>query len=456
MAMIVPKRRKKGIVYYIVQNLRHETGKRYQHWLPCASIADAKLLLREVEDAEKRNELYEVPLEFRILRTGIKAQRPMSGTDIKMTVEQLVMLYIEHHSAIGFWEAATRRGVESICKNYIFPFIGSSQIRSIHTRDLQAYYDDLPNHPAVQMQSSAEPKMISKRTVREINKILRPAFAYAVTQGYLENNPALNIQLPRIEKKERAQWTTAEVQQALRYCEDTELQLMLKTMFVCTLRTGELLALSYEDVHFSTAADKRPYISVKKELARLSVKHIEQTGTTVYLKFPPLVPNQATVMVLKKPKTASSVRNIYIPDELAEELKLHISKQKKEMNNNGFPSYDLLFCHPNGNPISDATLVKRFKKLIHDHGLREVDLYSLRHSGATFKLSKSHDIKAVQGDMGHMSTEMLLEVYSTITDESRQELVNYTDQFLKGMDVTEQNGHQALKKNNEDVTDTTK
>ena len=82
MAMIVPKRRKKGIVYYIVQNLRHETGKRYQHWIPCASIADAKLLLREVEDAEKRNELYEVPLEFRIHRqVAQKGKAYPSGKD---------------------------------------------------------------------------------------------------------------------------------------------------------------------------------------------------------------------------------------------------------------------------------------------------------------------------------------------------------------------------------------
>ena len=134
----------------------------------------------------------------------------------------------------------------------------------------------------------------------------------------------------------------------------------------------------------------------------------------------------------------------------------NVESQKKEMENNGFPSYDLLFCHPNGNPISDSTLVKRFKKLIRDHGLREVDLYSLRHSGATFKLTMSHDIKAVQGDMGHTSSEMLLEIYSTITDESRQELADHPDQFFKALDETEQDGQQTTKKTNEDDTNTTK
>ena len=56
MAMIVPKERKRGTVYYLVQNLRREDGTRYQHWIPCESFADAKLLKKEVSAAEARNE----------------------------------------------------------------------------------------------------------------------------------------------------------------------------------------------------------------------------------------------------------------------------------------------------------------------------------------------------------------------------------------------------------------
>ena len=67
-------------------------------------------------------------------------------------------------------------------------------------------------------------------------------------------------------------------------------------------------------------------------------------------------------------------------------------------------------------------MLKRFKKLLREHGLRQVDPYSLRHSCATAKLRASRDIKAVQGDMGHSSTDMLLNVYADIVDEERQKL----------------------------------
>jgi integrase len=305
------------------------------------------------------------------------------------------------------------------------------------------------------MKKSAKPKPISKRTVREINKLLRPAFAYAVTLGYIENNPTLNVQMPRVEKKKREQWTAAEVKTAIQCCEDPTFRLMMKLMFSCTLRTGELTALSYEDIVLDPKDDERPYVSVKKELARLNKTHIEQTKTEIYRTFPELGPKQKTVVVLKKPKTKSSVRKIYLPDELVEELRQHIANQKKEQAGNGFPSYDLLFCNSNGSPLADATLVKRFKKLIREHNLREVDMYSLRHSGATYKLTKSHDIKAVQADMGHSSADMIMEVYATIPLESRQQLADHTDSFLKDLDKTEQDGQQTTEKTNEDETNTT-
>lgn len=48
-----------------------------------------------------------------------------------------------------------------------------------------------------------------------------------------------------------------------------------------------------------------------------------------------------------------------------------------------------------------------------------IDFYALRHSGATAKLRSTRDLKAVQGDMGHATPEMLTKVYAAIVDEDR-------------------------------------
>ena len=116
-----------------------------------------------------------------------------------------------------------------------------------------------------------------------------------------------------------------------------------------------------------------------------------------------------------------------------------------------YPRYDMVFCHDNGRPISDDTMLKRFKLLVEKHGLRQVDPYSLRHSGATAKLRASHDIKAVQGDMGHSSTDMLLNVYADIVDEERQKLATYMeDKLFSNPKEQEKDGGQTAENNRDD------
>ena len=47
--------------------------------------------------------------------------------------------------------------------------------------------------------------------------------------------------------------------------------------------------------------------------------------------------------------------------------------------------------------------------------------HSLRHTSVTYKLKLSGgDIKAVQGDSGHVQADMVTEVYGHILDEDRK------------------------------------
>ena len=456
MAMIIPKRRKKGTVYYIVQTLLDENGKRKQHWIPCESARDAKLLLTEVEDAESRNEQYDLPDIFKDLRTGMAVRVP-TVPETDLTVERLVKDYIEHHSKVGYWEAATRSGVESVAAHYIYPFIGHWKIASVKARNIQEYYKMLLTQRTARVSKNTGSEFVSPLTVREVHKILRPAFSYAVKQGYLESNPTIETELPRIEKFEREQWTEAEVQHAFRVCKDPELLLMMKVMFCCCLRTGELLGITVDALHLHPHSDNRPYLEVKQELARLKTEHIEQTKTTIYKVFPPLGPGQKTSMVLKKPKTKSSVRKIYLPRSLAKELDQYCTKRHAVLKENGYPDYGMVFFLDNGRPISGDVIVKRFKAFIKENNLRPVDLYSLRHSSATFKLRKSGDIKAVQGDMGHTDSTMLLNTYAAIADEARQKLADETELMLLKLtlDENEDDGQQTTEKTSGNDTDST-
>lgn len=76
---------------------------------------------------------------------------------------------------------------------------------------------------------------------------------------------------------------------------------------------------------------------------------------------------------LKKPKTKSSVRKIYLPRSLAKELDQYCAKRHTVLKENGYPDYGMVFFLDNGRPISGDVIVKRFKAFIKENNLRPVD-----------------------------------------------------------------------------------
>ena len=118
--------------------------------------------------------------------------------------------------------------------------------------------------------------------------------------------------------------------------------------------------MQWANVHIFGEDAEHPYIYIDRELARLNKDSIESTDTVVYLTFPMISPNQTTQLVLKKPKTESSVRKVYIPFSLAEKLREYKKAQDELLSWSDFPRYDMVFCHDNGRPISDDTMLNRF------------------------------------------------------------------------------------------------
>lgn len=83
-------------------------------------------------------------------------------------------------------------------------------------------------------------------TVREIHKLLRNAFNQAVKWELVSKNPCVNATLPKEEHKKREIWTAETLQHALEVCDDDILSLAINLSFACSLRMGEMLALTWD------------------------------------------------------------------------------------------------------------------------------------------------------------------------------------------------------------------
>jgi len=168
-------------------------------------------------------------------------------------------------------------------------------------------------------------------------------------------------------------------------CTDSKLYVAMNLSFACSLRMGEILGLTWENVHISDediAADNA-YVYIDKELTRASKRAIETLGEKdIYYIFTPLMPNTSTRIILKKPKTDSSIRKVWLPKTLAYILR-EWKKSQDELKGflgDEYQDFNLVVALPNGRPCEDRIILKEFAKLREDAGLPKVVFHSLRHS----------------------------------------------------------------------------
>ena len=139
--------------------------------------------------------------------------------------------------------------------------------------------------------------------------------------------------------------------------------------------------------------------------------------------FPPVMSCPKTRLILKTPKTATSVRRVWLPKTLAYILRewRDTQQKQKEFLGDEYFDYNLVVAHGNGRPCDCKIIEKSFNRLKEEAGLPNVVFHSLRHSSTTYKLKLNHgDIKATQGDTGHAQADMVTKVYAHILDEDRK------------------------------------
>lgn len=315
----------------------------------------------------------------------------------------------------------------ALIANYINPIIGDMEVQDITTRVVDKYIQTLQKTPSVSRKNrKARTEFVTNSTIEKIIKLLRCAFKQAVRWELIEKNPFDNVVLPKTEYKKRDIWDAETIRLALDQCTDSKLYIAMNLAFACSLRMGEILGLTWKNVHIEdeNIATDNAYIYIEAELARASKQAIETLGEKdIYHIFTPLMPNTSTRIILKKPKTDSSIRKVWLPKTVAYILREWKTSQEelKSFLGDEYQDFDLVVALPNGRPCENRIIEKEFSLLKQKAGLPNVVFHSLRHSSTTYKLKLNHgDLKATQGDTGHAEIDMITKVYAHILDEDRK------------------------------------
>ena len=280
--------------------------------------------------------------------------------------------------------------------------------------------------PVAKKNRKPQSEYLTPGTIHSIHKILRCAFEQAVKWEIIARNPFPHANKPKTNYKKRDIWTADMIRKALDECDDMKLYVAMNLAFACSMRYGEICGLTWDKVHISDEdiANDDSHLWIEQELARVSREARQQLDDKdIMFIFPSVMSNTHTNLVLKKPKTESSIRKVWIPKTVAYILRewKQIQDQYKEYLGQDFYDYNLVLTLPNGRPVENRIMEKEFSKLREKAGLPYVVFHSLRHSSTTYKLKLNHgDLKATQGDTGHSQIDMITDVYAHILDEDRK------------------------------------
>jgi integrase len=407
MASIVKRGKTYSIVFY-----EGEGKNRHQVWESGLSYNAAKSRKAQLE--------YEVAQNIHVDQND-------------MTVSEFLYEFIEKYGEKK-WVASTYDGNVGLLENYVHPHLGDKKLRSIRTKTVDDYYHFLlfKGEPVA---NAGKPKRdkISPSLIHDIHKVMRCAFNQAVKWEYIAKNPFLNATLPEHKEKKRQALTPEQLHKVLEFTDRPDIydyyiiHCAIQLAFACSMRGGEVGGAQWDRYD---AENQMLYID--RVIDRVDKKLMDKlTKMDIMFKFPNLYPGTRTVIVLKQPKTEGSIRNVYTPETVSHKLmvlKRMQDKLKQELGDDGYMDYGLMICQANGRPIMTEHLNKRFKDMLiamgdPDIDVNEVVFHSIRHTSAGVKLRLSKgDLKAVQGDGGWNTPDMVTKRYAHILDEDRRNL----------------------------------
>jgi len=407
--MATIKRRRNS--FSVVYNYIDEKGNKRQKWESYPTFEEAHKRRAEVEFKQDSG-------------TFIS---PSSET-VAEFMRDFVRLYGENRWGVSMYHNNTQ-----LIENYINPIMGNMPIQSITALEADRIVQQLKKTPPVKCPTNNQRgPYISTAQIEKICKLLKCAFGQAVRWEIISKNPFAYTIMPKVEHKKRDIWTAETIRVALDNCDNAMLYVAINLAFACSLRIGEISGLTWDCVHISDvdiAADNAS-IYIEKELGRVSAEAMRILDQRDVIKvFDPVFrpakqpKDPCTLLVLKKPKTESSIRRIWLPKTLAYILREWKDSQdkQKELLGPDYQDFGFVVAQPNGRPCEHKTIEDEFNRLKKKAGLLNVVFHSLRHSSTTYKLKLNHgDLKATQGDTGHAQIDMITQIYAHILDEDRK------------------------------------
>ena len=243
---------------------------------------------------------------------------------------------------------------------------------------------------------------LSPKMLLNIRNFLSMVFRLAIQNRILLRNPVDGVILPKGAVRKPRALTRDEQATLIRVVRKSKRLLMFAVVLALYtgMRKGEILGLQWRDMDLDA---KR--ISVNKQPTR----HYDITEPG----------DRRSVLDLTTTKTESSVRFVYLFDELADEFMAYKKKMMQWKIENGFEhsESDFVFCNHLNAAIEPRRFYQYYKELLTEAGIENANFHTLRHTFTTRCLESGIDIVTISKMLGHTTTRLTADTYSHLLDE---------------------------------------
>ena len=273
-------------------------------------------------------------------------------------------------------------------------------------------------------------------TFQRIRATLRTALSEAVRDEKIATNPAKRVRMPKADRKKPVVWTearTAEFWQRLSaWIEGDSPYDRFKSWRHASLRPAAVMVWTPEQTgrfldsvtgdRLSALFELAAATGMRRgELAGLQWSDVDLDDGTVTIAHA-----RVTVgwkVVDEKPKSDAGHRTVAIDKQTVKALRRHRAQQSSERLAWGSAWADsgLLFTREDGRPVHPGMISGHFLRCAFGADLPPVSLHGMRHGSATYLLAAGVDVKVVQERLGHSTSTLTRDTYTSVLTEVARE-----------------------------------
>lgn len=359
----------------------------------------------------------------------------------KTTLKEFVDRWVKEYAEPKLQPGTVRKYREEL-DDKILPSLGHLKLSDLKPRNINAFFLSLAADGA---RKDGKPGGYSKGSITKTRNVLSSVLRTAVEWEIISHNPCEKIRLQGDNTSMNLKFFTPEEAicflnfieepysvtiKGHKRIDDTgkpyavgdyqinknvpeQIKVLFNLAIYTGLRKGELLALSWSDIHFDQDS-----VQVSKAVTIVDGEQI-----------------------CKEPKTKTSNRTVSIPHFLTQRLRklqIHQAEYRLQLGE-AWQGNNWVFIQDNGKMMNYSTPYQALHDIItrynadkkEDARLPLIPFHGLRHTAASLLIAGNVDVKTVSARLGHAQTSTTLNIYTHAPQESDRKAAGILEKMLQ-------------------------